>query len=495
MVVTKDANVISETHIKNWIGGEECSSAQGQWFPKKSPHTGHVVFEVARSTKDDVVLAVGAASGAQEAWANTTPIKRGEILYAIANRLEAHSEEMARIVALETGKSLKDALGEVGAAIAQGRFMAGEGARLYGHTATSGMSNKYTVVTREPVGVVALIIAANTPIANVAWKVFPALICGNAVVLKAAEDTPMTAWYFAKLAKEAGLPAGVLNVVQGYGVEVGDPLVRDPRINLISFTGSTKVGCQIATIAAERLARVSLELGGKNPLVVCDDADLENAVKWVLLSAFSNAGQRCAAASRIIMFASIYDEFKRKLIEKTQQLRVGPSDSDDLGPVINEKQLNNMLQAVKNSQKEGATVLVGGTRCDKLELQGGYYMAPTLLESVDPAAAISQEELFGPIACLYRVANFKEAIALANNAQYGLTAAIHTKNINRALEFSKKVQTGVVVTNAGTHGSEPHMPFGGRKLSGNGTREPGTEALNVYSEFKNVSVVVNPDQI
>ena len=338
-----------------------------------------------------------------------------------------------------------------------------------------------------------MIIAAHTPIANVAWKVFPALLCGNAAVLKAAEDTPATAWYFGKIAHEAGLPAGVLNIIQGYGHEAGAPLVADPGVDVISFTGSTAVGRQIASVAGQRLAKVSLELGGKNPLVVCDDADLDNAVKWVLLSAFSNAGQRCASGSRIIVFDSIYEEFRDELLRRTQKLSLGPADDDDLGPVINEKQLNNMLAAIEQARNEGATVLCGGERLTGDSHSGGFYMAPTLIEKADPASRISTTELFGPIACLYRAGDFSAALEMANDSPYGLTACIHTRSIHRATVFTQKVQAGVAVVNAGTFGSEPHMPFGGLKQSGNGWREPGTEALDVYSDLKNILININPE--
>jgi aldehyde dehydrogenase (NAD+) len=342
------------------------------------------------------------------------------------------------------------------------------------------------------VGVAGLIIAANTPIANVAWKVFPALICGNAAVLKAAEDTPATAWVFARIAHEAGLPEGVLNVIQGYGEEAGAPLVEHPEVDVISFTGSTEVGRSVAQAAGRRLAKVSLELGGKNPLVVCDDADLDRAAEWVILSAFSNAGQRCAAGSRIIIFDRVYDRFRDMLIERTRKLKVGPKDEDDFGPVINGTQLENMAQAVDRAKQAGAVILSGGGRMTDPEHREGFYMAPTLIENAGPDDEISRTELFGPIACLYRVRNFEDALSMANRSPYGLTACIHTRNIHRAVEFCRNVQSGVAVVNGGTYGSEPHMPFGGVKNSGNGFREPGTEALDVYSELKDIYVLVDP---
>ncbi|MBI4665129.1 MAG: aldehyde dehydrogenase [Nitrospinae bacterium] len=479
-------------YVQNWIDNNPRNAISGATFEKPNPATGKTLCKVARSGKDDVELAVASARKAQPGWAKTTPVERGAILRKISILLQERAHEMAQVVHLETGKSVKDALGETGGAVEQGFFMAGEGRRFYGKTTTSAMAERTSMMIRQPVGVAGLIIASNTPIANVAWKVFPALICGNAAILKPSEDTPMTAWAFAQIAKDAGLPDGVLNVIQGLGAEAGAPLVEHPGVDLISFTGSTATGRWIAKTAGERLAKVFLELGGKNPMVVCDDADMENAVKWTALSAFSNAGQRCAAASRVIVFDKVYDTFRAALLKAAQSQKVGSADDDDLGPVINERQLNNMISAVENAKAGGAKILTGGTRLTGGAHAGGYYMAPTLIEGAAPSAEISRKELFGPIACLYRVNGFEEAVAMANDSEYGLTACIHTSSVHRALEFARRVQAGVVNVNAGTYGSEPHMPFGGVKNSGNGLREPGTEALDVYTELKNISVNTIP---
>jgi aldehyde dehydrogenase (NAD+) len=481
--------------IPNWIAGDERPATSGETLDKFRPADGTLLCRVARSRAEDVVAAVDAAEAAQPAWAATPAVQRGMMLHNIVLGMKARREEIARVVAAETGKSFKDALGETDGAIALGLFYASEGQRLYGRTGTSGMANRYVMMVRQPVGVAGLIIAANTPIANVAWKVFPALICGNGVVLKAAEDTPGTAWVFGQVAKESGLPDGLLNIVQGYGHEAGAALVENPKVGVLSFTGSTAVGKIIAVEAGKRLAKVSLELGGKNPLVVCDDADLPNAVKWTALSAFSNAGQRCAAGSRIIVFDAVYDRFKELLLDAARSLKVGPEDGDDLGPVISLKQLNNMTASIQRARENGATVLVGGERLTDEAHREGYYMAPTIIEGADPGAEISCSELFGPIANLYRVKDFAEALALANQTPYGLTACIHTANFHRAMEFTQKVKAGVAVVNAGTYGSEPHMPFGGVKQSGNGSREPGTEALDIYSDLKNILFNTNPEAV
>lgn len=481
--------------VLNWIGGKEVPAISGETFDKISPANGKILFKAARSSAEDIHRAVEVAKISQHGWADTPPVQRGMVLYDIVKTMERYQNRIAEIVAVETGKSFKEAYGETGGAIACGLFYVGEGQRLYGRTTTSGVPNKYAMTVRNPVGIAGLIIAANTPIANVAWKVFPALICGNSAILKAAEDTPATAWIMGKIASECGLPDGVLNIVQGYGEEAGAPLVEHPDVGVVSFTGSTEVGRYIQMAAGKRLAKVSLELGGKNALVVCDDADLENAANWVILSSFSNAGQRCASGTRIIIFETIYERFREMLIQKTGQLKVGPNDDDDFGPVINEEQLLNMVKVVERAEKNGAVILTGGMRMMESEYRNGFYMSPTFIEEVDPHEEISTKELFGPIACLYRVSGFYEALKLANDSPYGLTACIHTRSIHRAMEFCQKIHTGVAVVNAATYGSEPHMPFGGTKVSGNGSREPGTEALDIYSELKDIYINILPDEL
>jgi acyl-CoA reductase-like NAD-dependent aldehyde dehydrogenase len=351
--------------------------------------------------------------------------------------------------------------------------------------------NKAAMTIRQPLGVAGLIIAANTPIANVAWKAFPALLCGNAAIMKASEDTPLSAWAFGVLARQAGVPEGVYNTVHGFGEEAGAAIVEHPGVAVVSFTGSCDVGRWIAETAGRRLAKVCLELGGKNPLIVCDDADLRNAVTWTIGSAFSNAGQRCAAGSRIIVFDAVYDQFRSMLVEATSKLKVGTADTDDYGPVINEQQMRNMLASVDRAKASGAAVLTGGSRLGT----DGFFVAPTILEHVGSNDEISRSELFGPITILYRVRDFEEAVTLANDSPFGLTASIHTQNIHRAMTFIGRIQAGVAVVNGGTYGSEPHMPFGGLKQSGNGWREAGTQALDVYSDIKTIYINHNPNAV
>jgi aldehyde dehydrogenase (NAD+) len=481
--------------VANVIGGEERAAASGATFEKLNPATGEVLSLVARSGAEDVEAAVAAAARAQPEWARTAPPQRGALLRRVAALLERDTEQVAAVVAAETGKSPSEAAGETGGAIEMGYFVAGEGRRLYGRTTTSAVPNRQAMITRQPLGVAGLIIAANTPIANVAWKVFPALVCGNAAVLKASEDTPETAVAFARLAAEAGLPPGVFNVVQGLGEEAGQPLVEHPGVAIVSFTGSTAVGRMIAGVAGQRLAKVCLELGGKNPLVVCDDADLEGAAEAAALSAFSNAGQRCAAGSRIIVFDGVYDRFMELLSERARAQRLGPTDDDDFGPVINAGQLEAMLDAVERARAAGARILAGGERLTDPEHAGGFYMKPTLIEPPAGDGELARRELFGPIATVHRVGGFDEAVELANTSPYGLTAAIWTASVHRGQEFLARVQSGVASVNGPTYGSEPHMPFGGLRDSGTGWREAGTEAIDVYSDLKTVYVNHDPERV
>ena len=480
------SGTIATDLLSNLIAGERRPAQQGGTFPKYSPVTGRQLSSVPRSSADDVNDAVAAAEAAQPAWAAMPAVQRGLLLHQIVRAMQDRAAAFAEVVSAETGKSPKDAAGETSGAIQLGLFFAGEGQRMYGRTTTSGVAGRRAMTIRQPIGVAGLIVPANTPIANVAWKVFPALVCGNTAVLKSAEDTPATAALFGDVAAAAGLPPGILNVVHGLGGEAGAALVAHRGVGVVSFTGSTRVGREIQRVAGDRFARVSLELGGKNPFVVCDDADLDEAARWAALSAFSNAGQRCASGSRIIVFDSIYERFRDRLLERSKGLRVGSTDADDFGPVINERQLLSILDAVESARRAGATVLTGGTRMTGALLGDGYYIAPTLIENAPADHAVACAELFGPVATLQRVRDLSEAISVANDSPYGLTACIHTSNVDRALTFVERVQAGVAVVNAGTYGSEPHMPFGGWKQSGNGTREPGTEALDVYSQLKDV---------
>lgn len=475
--------------VNNWINGLESTPFNGTWLDKYNPHTGLLLCQLADSNENDVNRAVSAAKDAYSNWSELTPVKRGQVLSSIATIMKGRSKELADCIALETGKPPLDAINEVNGAILQCEFFAGEGMRLYGRSLTSAIPGKNCYTIRQSRGVAALIVPANTPIANIAWKTFPALICGNTVALKAAEDSPLIANLFAEITKDAGLPDGVFNVIHGSGQQAGAALVNDKRISIISFTGSTDVGRWINGIASQRLVRVSLELGGKNPFVVCDDADIDEAVHWASLSAFSNAGQRCAAGSRILVFENIYESFRNKLVKKVANLKLGIDSGCDVGPVINKRQQENILLEIQKALSGGGRLLCGGSTPSNSELANGYYIQPTIIDSLPITAQICNKEIFGPVVTLHRVSNLKEALDLANLNEYGLTAAIHTRNVDRALWFTQRVRAGVANINLGTFGSEPHMPFGGFGSSGNGTREPGVEALDVYSEIKNISLL------
>ena len=481
--------------ILNWINGHEVGPYSGLWLDKFNPHTGDLLCHVAESSKCDVDCAIDAAGCAFGKWSDLTPIRRGQLLAEVVATMKQHSDELASCIAIETGKPPQDAKGEVDAAILQGEYWAAEGMRLHGRSLTSAMPGKHSHTVRQPIGIAGLIVPANTPIANIAWKTFPALICGNTVVLKAAEDAPRIAALFASLTKEAGLPDGVFNVVHGRGQTAGAAIVENSRLAVISFTGSTEVGRWISEMGGRRLARVSLELGGKNPFVVCDDADLDQAVHWASLSAFSNAGQRCAAGSRILVFKGVYEVFRDKLVTKAESLKLGVEAGCDLGPVINKRQQQRILGSIRSAVADGGRILCGGGTPGNPELASGYYIQPTVIDGMRHDAELSCKEIFGPVVTLHAVDGLTDALELANANEYGLTAAIHTRNVDRAMWFAQRVRAGVANVNMGTFGSEPHMPFGGFGASGNGTREPGIEALDVYSELKNISFLTRNNLI
>jgi aldehyde dehydrogenase (NAD+) len=467
-------------NIPNLIGGEASLPASEEWIDKLRPADGTLLCRVARSGAEDVAAAVSGARAAQPEWSERTPVARGDLLRELALLLRDRRQEASEIVVEETGKPLDLALGETDAAVEMGLFVAGEGRRFHGRTTTATMPHRTVLTIRQPLGVAGLLMSFNTPVPNVAWKAFPAVFCGNAAVVKPSEHTPASAHFFCELAHEAGLPPGVLNVVQGLGGEAGAALVEHPDVDLVSFTGSAETGRAINEVAARRLAKVCLELGGKNALVVCDDADLDGARRWALASAFSNAGQRCASASRIVVFDAVYDDFRNRF--------VGAAGELEPEPVISEASLERILGAIERAVAGGAAVLCGGKRLDR----PGWYLSPTVLEGAAPDTEISCTELFGPVTLLFRARDLEDAIRLVNDSPFGLTASIHTGSVHRAMRFAEKVETGVVVVNGGTHGSEPHMGFGGVKQSGTGWREAGVEALDVYSDWKVVNLISDP---
>jgi aldehyde dehydrogenase (NAD+) len=475
--------------VNHWIADREVASPST--FDKRSPIDDRVVAQVARGDAALVRQAIDAAASTAEAWGRLPAPKRGEILGRVASRLRAAEREFADIIRVETGKPLKYAAAEVGSSADLALFMESEGSRFYGKTMTSPIANRSVRTVRAPIGICAAIMPFNSPLAGVALKTFPALLCGNAVVAKSHELTPFTAVRFARLLQETGVPSGLFSVVQGTGADVGAALIEDPRVGLVSFTGSVPTGKLIQKTVSERavLAKVCLELGGKNPLVVCDDADLMLAAEHAVASAFIDAGQRCAAGSRIIVFDAVYDAFREALLARAAKVKVGSGPDDECGSVISMQSLERLEHAIAGAVSRGGRVLCGGARVGALA--PGYYLQPTILEGVDRHDEVSQQELFGPVTCLYRVKGFDEAIDLANATSFGLTGAIHTVNNNRIEEFVARYRAGLVSINGPTYGAGPHMPFGGVKNSGNGFREPGTEALDVYCEWK--TVVVNHD--
>jgi acyl-CoA reductase-like NAD-dependent aldehyde dehydrogenase len=494
------------TTIPHWIADVEVTPTfapgatvgkpdDAAFFEKRNPATAQVIAQVARGGAAEVAHALSSAAGAAAEWGRTPVPKRGAILGKAAQLLREREKQFGEIVQAETGKPWKNAVAEVGSSADLAIFMEGEGSRLYGKTLPSPIPNRTVQTLRSPIGICAAIMPFNSPLAGVAWKVFPALLCGNAVVVKSHELTPYTAVAFGRLLKDAGLPVGVYGAVQGFGPDAGAPLVQDHRVGVVSFTGSSATGKLIQKMVSERsvLAKVCLELGGKNPFVVCDDADLELAADLAVASAFIDAGQRCASGSRILVFDRVYDAFRAAFLARVEKVRVGSGPDDDCGPVISKANLDRLIAQVKGAVDRGGRLVTGGAPFDsaqgKASSSSGYYMQPTVLEDVSPDDEVSQTELFGPVTCLYRVNDFDDAVRLANSTHYGLTGAIHTMSLHRAQEFIVRYQGGLVSVNGATYGAGPHMPFGGVKNSGNGFREPGTEALDVYTELK--TVVIN----
>lgn len=475
--------------VPHWIADVAVTPKDSSFFDKRNPANDQVIARVARGGAAEVAQALSAANGAAEAWARTPVPKRGAILGRAAQLLREREQVFGDIIQAETGKPWKNAVAEVASSADLAVFMEGEGSRLYGRTMPSPIANRSVQTMRAPIGVCAGIMPFNSPLAGIAWKAFPALLCGNAIVAKSHELTPYTAVEFGRLLKDAGLPPGVYGAVQGFGPDAGAPLVQDSRVGVVSFTGSSATGKLIQKMVSERavLAKVCLELGGKNPFVVCDDADLDLAADLAVASAFIDAGQRCASGSRILVFDRVYDAFRDAFLARVAKVKVGSGAEDECGPVISKANLDRLIAQVKGAVSRGATLVAGGNVV--AALSPGYYMQPTVLEHVAPDDEVSQHELFGPVTCLYRVSGFDDVVRLANHTSYGLTGAIHTSSIHRMQEFITRYQGGLVSINGATYGAGPHMPFGGVKNSGNGFREPGTEALDVYTELK--TIVIN----
>ena len=479
-----------ESPIHNFIAGKWVPARSGKAFETRNPATGDLITRCADSNADDMNDAVLAAREAFESWHRLPAPRRGEILYRVAERLFHDKEPLARALTSEMGKVLMEGRGDVQEAIDMAYYMAGEGRRQFGHIVPSELPNKSAYAIREPLGVVGLITPWNFPMAIPAWKSFPALIMGNTVVLKPSPETPYTAALFVKALEEAGMPPGVVNLVMGSAPELGATLVTHPDVALISFTGSKATGGKVAVDAATHYKRVALEMGGKNAIIVMEDADLELAVEGIIWSAFGTTGQRCTACSRLIVHTAVKDRMVSMLLERTAKLRVGDGldPSIDVGPLINRTQLDRVHELVQVGVQEGAQLKIGGHPLTEGQYASGHFFAPTLFDHVTPTMRIATEEIFGPVLSVLEVNSLEEAIEVNNSVEYGLSSSLYTQDINRAQHAMRELRSGIIYINAGTIGSEVHLPFGGIKDTGNGHREAGQAALDTFSEWKSIYV-------
>jgi aldehyde dehydrogenase (NAD+) len=476
---------------QNYINGEWVPARSGATLESRNPADGReLVATCPRSGADDADAAVAAARKAFSSWRLVPAPTRAELIYRVGELLLQHKEELAGLIIQEMGKPLAEARGDVQEGIDCALYSAGEGRRLFGQTTPSEMANKFAMTIRMPVGVCALISPWNFPVAIPCWKAMPALVCGNTVILKPAEDTPACATYLIQLFHKAGFPEGVVNLVHGLGEEAGRALVEHPDINLVSFTGSSETGAEVGSICGRSHKRVCLEMGGKNAQVVMEDADLQLAVEGALWGAFGTSGQRCTATSRLIVHRDIKDEFTAMLLERTSKLRLGAGTDPltEVGPLINSAQLQRVSHYLEIAYTEGAKVLIGGKVASDGELKHGYFFQPTILDKVTPEMRVAREEIFGPVVTLIEVSSFEEAIAVLNHTPYGLSSSVYTRDVNRAFQAMRDIEAGITYINGPTIGAEVHLPFGGVKHTGNGHREVGTAALDVFTEWKTVYV-------
>ncbi len=474
----------------NLIAGRRVPARSGRTFDNVSPATGETLGHYPASAAADVADAVAAAVAAKRAWSLTPAPKRAEILYRVAGLIAARKEELARAMTREMGKVLLEARGDVQEGVDMAYLAAGEGRRMYGVTTPSEMPNKWAMSVRVPVGVVGVITAWNFPFAVPTWKIFPALVAGNTIVFKPSEESPEMAMHLATLLEEAGLPPGVLNVVHGAGADAGAPLVEHPDVDVVSFTGSNAVGTAIATRGAQLGKRVSLEMGGKNAVIVMDDADLTLAANAVAWSAFGTSGQRCTAASRVIVHEKVHDELLRLVVQRAEALKLGDGleEQTTLGPVINRRQLEKIHAYVEVGVGEGAKLETGGRLAEGAALGKGTFYPATVFSGVQPKMRIALEEIFGPVLSFLKVANLEEAIEVNNRTAYGLSSAIFTSDTSKAFTAMRDLSTGIVYVNHGTTGAETHLPFGGVRGTGNGHREAGHTMLDAFTEWKSIYV-------
>ena len=477
--------------FKNFINGEWVAPKSGKILENRNPaNIDELIGEFPLSDPDDVAAAVSAAKNAYKSWRLTPAPKRAEILFRVAELLVKRKEDFARDMTREMGKVLAETRGDVQEAIDMTYYMAGEGRRLFGQTTPSELPNKFAMSVRQSIGVCGLITPWNFPMAIPSWKMMPALVCGNTVVLKPAEDTPLSSYHLVDAMSEAGLPPGVANLVSGDGPGAGAPLAQHKDVPVVSFTGSTATGRIIAQNCAPHFKHCSLEMGGKNIILVMDDANLDLALDGAIWGGFGTTGQRCTAASRIGVHKSVYKEFVSRLTQRAQRLKVGNGldPSVEVGPLINEQQLQTVMSYVEIGKREGAKLLTGGNRLDSGDHARGWFHAPTVFGDCDPKMRVAQEEIFGPVVSVIPIDSLEEGIEVANGVPYGLSASIYTRNVNRAFAAIQDLYTGIVYVNAPTIGAETHLPFGGTKHTGNGHREAAIAAIDFFTEWKSVYI-------
>jgi aldehyde dehydrogenase (NAD+) len=476
----------------NYIGGRWVPSASGETFENVNPaDTRDCVGHFPLSTREDVDAAVESARNAFDRWRRTPAPRRAEILFRLGEILIRNKDAFSADMTREMGKVLKETGGDVQEAIDCTYYTAGEGRRLHGFTTPAEMPDKFAMCVRQPVGLCGLITPWNFPMAIPSWKLIPALVCGNTVVIKPAEDTPLSTYNLVKACEEAGIPPGVVNLVTGYGEPAGAAITNHPALRLISFTGSTETGRIVASACAERNAICSLEMGGKNVIIVMDDADVDLAVEGAVWGAFGTSGQRCTASSRIVVHKKVYKQFSKKLVERASALRVGNGANAkvEMGPVINADAVHKIMGYIEVGEREdGATLACGGKRLTKGEHANGYFIEPTVFTDVAPGMRIAQEEIFGPVTTVIPTSSLEEAVEIANGVRYGLSAAIYTQDVNRAFHAMQEMYTGIFYVNSSTIGAEVHLPFGGTKATGNGHREAGTQVLDIFTEWKSIYV-------
>jgi acyl-CoA reductase-like NAD-dependent aldehyde dehydrogenase len=488
---TRGDTTSTATQYGNLIGGAWRAPASAEYFEDRNPaNTSEVVGLFPRSGAEDATAAVDAANGAFDGWRRELPVRRGGYLLRAAAIVRGRLEEITRDFVREEGKPIKEARAEVLRAAEVLEYFAGEGARMSGETLPSSRPGVFLYTLRRPLGVVGIITPWNFPIAIPAWKLAPALVCGNTAVLKPASQAPLAPWHLVNALHEAGLPAGVVNFVTGPGAAVGSALIEHPAVRAISFTGSTEIGTRVYQSGSQRGARVQCEMGGKNPLVVLADADLETAVRLTLEGAFSGTGQKCTATSRVIVEQPLHDAFLSRLVEAAKMLTVGnPLDEDTfVGPVVDESQMTKVLNDIDIGRREGAELLCGGRRLTERGLQRGYFVEPTVFARVTPDMRIAQEEIFGPVVAVMPARDFDDTVALANRTRYGLAASIVTGSLAKAHAFTERVEAGLVMVNLPTVGVEYQAPFGGTKASGTAFKEQGKVAVDFYTEVRTVAM-------